>query len=186
MDDRAIIDLYWKRDEQAISETQRAYGGYCFTVANSILGNSWDAEEVVSDTWIHAWNSIPPKRPTYLKQFLAKITRNLALNIWSSQNAEKRKCNRMDVVLDELGECIPSNASVDTNLDGEELKHMILNFLKRESRRERYIFLRRYFYFDEIHQIAQECKLTDANVYQILSRVRGRLKKYLQKEGYSL
>ena len=108
MNDEQILDLYFARDEQAVAETDRKYGGYCFTLANSILHSDQDAEETVSDTYLRAWNTIPPKRPGIFKMFLAKITRNLAFSRWRSMNAEKRGGGEMTLVLEELDDCSSS------------------------------------------------------------------------------
>lgn len=186
MEDSRILDLYWQRDEQAIRETKDAYGGYCFSVANAVLENAWDAEEVVSDTWIQAWNSIPPNRPAHLKQYLAKIARNLALNAYLAQNAQKRKGDQVSLALEELGECIPSGETAEGHLEERELKDTISRFLRTQPLREQGIFLRRYFYLEPVEEIAQRYGLKEANVFQILSRTRRKLKAYLTKEGYAL
>ena len=113
LEDHNIVDLYWFRDENAISETDKKYGGYCNTIANNILYNLEDSKECVNDTYLKTWNSIPPTRPKILKAFLGKITRNLALNIYKSKNCQKRK-GEVPLVLDELKECIPSQNDIDT------------------------------------------------------------------------
>lgn len=186
MEDSKILDLYWQRDEQAIQQTRQAYGGYCFSIAASILGNDWDAEEVVADTWVKAWNSIPPHRPAYFKQYLAKITRNLALNAYLAQNAQKRKGDQVAVALEELGECIPSNETAEGHLEEAELKAAISHFLRTQPPREQGIFLRRYFYLESVQEISRRYGVKEANVFQILARTRRKLKAYLAKEGYAL
>lgn len=186
MEDSKIVDLFWSRDERAVEESRQRYGGYCFSVAQGILDDPQDAEEVVADTWLHAWNSIPPERPKFLKQYLAKLTRNLALSLWRSQNARKRGGGQVELALEELGECIPSPATAHGHLEGQELKKSINAFLSAQPRRDRNVFLRRYFYLEETAQIAARYGLTEDNVFQILSRTRRKLKKYLKKEGYAL
>ena len=121
MNDEQILDLYFARDEQAVAETDRKYGGYCFTLANSILHSDQDAEETVSDTYLRAWNTIPPKRPGIFKMFLAKITRNLAFSRWRSMNAEKRGGGEMTLVLEELDDCIAAPGCVGDGMDAKEL-----------------------------------------------------------------
>ena len=116
MEDHNIVDLYWFRDENAISETDKKYGSYCSTIANNILYNLEDSKECVNDTYLKTWNSIPPTRPKILKAFLGKITRNLALNIYKSKNCQKRK-GEVPLVLDELKECIPSQNDIDTEME---------------------------------------------------------------------
>ena len=186
MEDSRILDLYWQRDEQAIQETKDAYGSYCFSVANAVLENAWDAEEVLSETWWRAWNSIPPNRPAYLKQYLAKITRNLALNTYLAKNTQKRKGDRVALALEELEACVPSRETAEGHWEAEELKDAISQFLRTQSPRDRRVFLERYFYFVSVDQIARHCGLKEANVHQILSRTRRKLKAYLEKEGYRL
>ena len=186
MEDEEIIELYWKRDEQAVHETQRAYGDYCRRVACGILNDPQDVEEVLADTWLHAWNSIPPQKPKFLKLYLAKIARNLAFSAFRSRSAAKRGGNAVFVALDELGECVSSPCSAESHYDAQELGETINAFLRTASDKERMVFVRRYFFLDEIPQIARRYSLTETNVRMILSRTRSKLKKYLIQEGYDL
>ncbi len=184
MQDEQIIDLYFDRDENAISQTKLVYGHYCFAIAENILGNREDAEETVSDTLLQAWNSIPPTRPTRLKQYLGKIARNLAFSLWRSSNAQKRGADRTAVALEELGECVPSDSHVEDRLQEKELRDTINAFLREVSERESDIFLRRYFYLEETRTIAKHYRMSEGNVLQVLSRTRKKLKLHLIKEGY--
>ena len=186
MEDEAILDLYFARDEQAVVETERKYGGYCFHLANTILHNDQDAEETVSDTWLRAWNVIPPQRPRVFRMFLAKITRNLAFSRWRNLAAEKRGGGELALVLEELAGCIAVQESVDDRLNGQELTKTIRGFLDCLPDRERDIFLRRYFFVEESETIARRYGIRQASVLRILSRTRAKLKTYLQKEGYPL
>lgn len=186
MQDEQIIDLYFNRDENAISQTKLVYGHYCFAIAENILGNREDAEETVSDTLLQAWNSIPPNRPTLLKQYLGKIARNLAFSLWRISNAQKRGAGRMAVALDELGECVPSSSHVEDRLQEKELRDTIDAFLHEVPERESDIFLRRYFYLEETRTIAKRYGMSEGNVLQVLSRTRKKLKMYLIKEGYAV
>ena len=186
MEDGKILDLYFDRDERALEETEKKYGAYCFTVANGILQCVRDAEETVSDTWLQAWNAIPPQRPAFLKLFLGKIARNLAFTRWRKANAEKRGGGAVAVALDELAECIPGGERVDDALNGKELAKTIRAFLDTVPKREQDIFLRRYFYAEETAAIAVRYGMKNANVLRILSRTRMKLKDYLVKEGYDL
>lgn len=186
MDDEMILDLYFARDELAVVETDRKYGGYCFTIANSILNNTEDAEETVSDTYLRAWNTIPPKRPNVFQMFLAKITRNLAFSRWRNQSAEKRGGGVMELVLEELDACIPAPGKVEDNLMGKELAKAIRCFLNTLSQREQDIFLRRYFFVEETQAIAQRYGMKPATVLRTLSRTREKLKHFLTREGYAL
>lgn len=186
MEDKAILDLYFARDDLAITETDRKYGGYCFSVANRILSSQEDSEETVSDTYWHAWNSIPPQRPNFLKLFLAKITRNLALNKRQKQSAEKRGGGEVELVLEELEECVPGSEEIDDQLNAKELGRTIRRFLDTLPERDQDIFLQRYFFFDHADTIAARFGIRKTNVNLILSRTRSKLKTYLIQEGYYL
>ena len=186
MNDEQILDLYFARDEQALVETDRKYGGYCFTLANSILHNDQDAEETVSDTYLKAWNAIPPKRPSIFKMFLAKITRNLAFSRWRAYSAEKRGGGEMELVLEELEGCLAAPGGVEDAMNAKELARTIRAFLDTLPEREQDIFLRRYFFVEESETIAQRYGMKPATVLRTLSRTRMKLKRYLLKEGYAV
>ena len=186
MEDEDILDLYFARDEQAVVETDRKYGPYCFSLANSILNDPQDAEETVSDTYLKAWHAIPPKRPNILKMFLAKITRNLAFSRWRSYAAQKRGGGELPLVLEELAGCIADPGSVEDQLNGRELAKVIRSFLNTLPAREQDIFLRRYFFVEESEAIARRYSMKSATVLRTLSRTREKLKKYLTQEGYAL
>ncbi len=186
MEDDKIIGLYFARDEQAVVETDRKYGGYCFTLANAILHNDQDAEEAVSDTYLKAWNAIPPKKPNVLKLFLAKITRNLAFSRWRACSAGKRGGGEMELVLEELDSCIPAQGRVEDRLNARELALTIRTFLNTLPPKEQDIFLRRYFYVEESSAIAKHYGMKPATVLRTLSRTREKLRTYLNKEGYAV
>lgn len=186
MEDEKIIDLFFARDEQAVAETDRKYGPYCFTVAHAVLKNDQDAEEVVSDTYLRAWNAIPPRRPNILRLFLAKITRNLAFTRWRSQSAAKRGGGELELVLEELSECITDGRSIDDRLAFRELSSSIRRFLDTIPQRDQNIFLRRYFYVEETASIARNYGMKPATVQKNLVRTRAKLKDYLQREGYAV
>ena len=186
MDDEQILDLYFARDEQALAETDRKYGGYCFTLANGILNSEQDAEETVSDTYWKAWNTIPPHRPSVFKLFLAKITRNLAFSRWRQASAEKRGGGEMNLVLEELAECIAAPVGVEEQVNAKELGKTIRAFLDTLPAREQDIFLRRYFFVEESGTIAKRYGMKPATVLRTLSRTRMKLKKYLTREGYAV
>lgn len=186
MEDEAILDLYFARDEQAVVETDRKYGGYCFTLANSILHNPEDAEETVSDTYMKAWKTIPPKRPNIFKMFLAKITRNLAFSRWRSYTAAKRGGGEMELVLEELDGCIAAPGAVEDRMNARDLALAIRAFLNTLPAREQDIFLRRYFFVEESDAIAKRYGMKSATVLRTLSRTREKLRKYLTQEGYAV
>lgn len=186
MEDEAILDLYFAREEQAVVETDRKYGGYCFTLANSILDNEEDAEETVNDMYLKTWKSIPPRRPAIFKMFLAKITRNLAFSRWRGYSAAKRGGGEMALVLEELEGCIAAPGSVEDRMDARELAHTIRAFLDTLPAREQDIFLRRYFFVEESDSIAKRYHMKKATVQRSLSRTREKLKTYLKQEGYAV
>ena len=167
-------------------ETDRKYGGYCYSVANRILCSQEDSEETVSDTYWHTWNSIPPHRPSFLKLFLAKVTRNLAFTRWRKQSAAKRGGGETELVLEELAGCIPGTEQIDDQLNAKELVRVIREFLDTLPERDQDIFLQRYFFLDDADTIAAYYGLKRSNVNVILSRTRMKLKSYLTQEGYIL
>ncbi len=186
MEDEAILDLYFARDEQAVVETDRKYGRYCYTLADSILHDREDAEETVNDTYLKAWHTIPPQRPGIFKMFLAKITRNLAFSRWRQYAAEKRGGGEMELVLEELEGCISAPGGVEDRMNARELAQAIWVFLNTLPAREQDIFLRRYFFVEESEEIAKRYGMKPATVLRTLSRTRMKLKKYLTQEGYAV
>lgn len=186
MKDSQIVDLYWHRDEHAIRETDIKYGAYCFTVAARILSDRGDAEECVNDTWLRAWNTIPPQKPVCLRMFLAKITRNLSFDKYKSRTAAKRGGGLLTTAFEELEECIPDHSDRSLDFQQQELADSIHFFLSSLPERERDVFLRRYFFMENISEIAKRFHLKESNVSVILSRTRAKLKSYLEKEGYSI
>ena len=183
MEDSKIIELYFARNEAAIAETDKKYGPYCHAIAYRILQNLPDSEECVNDTWLRAWNAMPPQKPRVLRQFLAKITRNLSLDRWRGVHAEKRGGVEAALALEELSECISTDGDPASQLELEELKNAIAAFLQIVPGRDRDIFLRRYFYLEKPEQIAKAYLLKKANVRLILSRTRQKLRDYLTEEG---
>lgn len=184
MRDDEIISLYFDRCEQAIQESMDAYGNYCSKIAHNILKNREDAEEAVADTWLRAWNTIPPTRPNSLRIFLGRITRNQSLSIWRRKTAESRGGTEIDLALDELAECIGQGAGPEELVQTQELSRCVSEFLHGESDNSRVIFLRRYYYLESSKEIALRLGTSEGNVRMILSRTRRRLKEYLKKEGY--
>ena len=180
MEDERIVLLYWERDENAIRETEIKYGRYCHAIAYHILDSHEDAEECVNDTWNSAWNAMPPEKPTRLSSFLARITRNIAIDRYRYNNAQKRTAE-VEVAMEEYWECIPNGeASVEDML---ALKQAINGFLARLDARSRVIFMRRYWYSMPIKAIADSMRLSESHVSVILHRTRSKFKDYLTKEG---
>lgn len=186
MEDTQIVQLYWNRDEQAIPATDKKYGAYCTKIAKNIVGNYEDAEECVNDTYLNAWNAMPPHKPSVLSTFLGKITRNIAFNRYKHNTANKRGGGEMAVILDELAECVSGNDDVEQELDRKELMRTIDSFLETLTQDKRNIFIRRYWYSDSISDIAQRYGMKDGSVSVILNRSRLKLRNYLLERGYDL
>ena len=186
LEDSKIIDLYWARKEQALAETDAKYGNYCRTIARNILRNFEDTEECVSDTWLHAWNSMPPQRPGILSAFLGRITRNLSFDRCKYQQAAKRGGGALPLALDELGECIPSAQRVEYALEQKELAAAIDRFLRTLPEKDCNLFLRRYWYVDSISVIADRYGMKENTVKSILFRTREKLRKFLGEEGIAV
>ena len=186
MDDIKIVQLYWDRNEQAIPATTDKYGNYCTSIAKNILGNYEDAEECVNDTYLNAWNSMPPHRPNILSTFLGKITRNLSLNRYKHNTADKRGGGQVIVVLDEIAELVSGIDSVEQEINRRELIRAIDDFLDRLPTDKKNIFVCRYWYFDSISDIANRFGMTENSVSVTLSRLRLKLHKYLLERGFEL
>jgi len=181
MEDRAIVDLYWSRDPEAIRQTGEKYGNYCWTVARNILADSRDAEECVNDTWLNAWNAMPDDRPGLLAPFLGKITRNLAFNRYRSGRAEKRGGGELPLVLDELAECVSPSDTLQA-VEAAELGAAVDRFLRTLPKRDRGVFLRRYWFAEPMAAIAERYGMREATVRTQLFRIREKLRRYLEKE----
>ena len=175
MDDAKIVQLYWDRNEQAILATADKYGNYCASIAKNILGNHEDAEECVNNTYLSAWNSMPPHRPSILSTFLGKIVRNLSIKRYKHNTADKRGGGQATVVLDEIAEFVSDADSVEQEIDRKELVTAIDSFLDRLPADKRSIFICRYWYFDSISDIANRFRMTENNVSVTLNRLRLKL-----------
>ena len=186
MDDAKIVQLYWDRNEQAIPATAEKYGSYCTSIAKNILGNHEDAEECVNDTYMNAWNSMPPHRPGILSTFLGKIVRNLSFNRYKHNTTDKRGGGQATVVLDEIAEFVSDTDSVEQAIDRKELVKAIDSFLDRLPAHKKNIFVCRYWYFDSISDIASRFGMTENNVSVTLNRLRLKLHNYLLERGFEL
>ena len=183
MEDHAIIELYWERAEDAISKTAAKYGGYCYTIAYNILSNNEDAEESVNDTWLAAWNTMPPRRPKLLAAFLGKMTRYISLDRWKNRTARKRGGGEVPLVLEELEECISGDDSVEKEYLQKEFAESLNQFVENLPDVERKVFLCRYWYMDSIETIAEHFGFSESKVASMLHRTRGKLRKMLEQEG---
>ena len=186
MEDKKLIDLFQRREESAIQLTEQAYGGYCAGIVRGILPGEQDVEEILSDTWLRLWNSIPPQTPQYLKLYAARIARNLAFDRYRSMRREKRGAGEVTLALSELEGCIPHPARVEDALEAEELKMQIHRFLESQPSRDRSIFLRRFFFLEDAKTIARRYGMQEGNVRTVLTRMRKKLRVYLEKEAYDL
>ncbi len=184
MEDNTIIDLYWERSEEAISVTVAKYGGYCYSIAYNILYDKEDSEESVNDTWLAAWNTMPPKRPQILSAFLGKITRYISLDRWKNLHATKRGGGMVPLVLDELEECVSNSKGIEETYVEKEMINSINDFLETLPEKERNVFMCRYWYMDAIQNIAKRFGYTESKVTSMLHRSRKKLKKHLEKEGW--
>lgn len=184
MQDNRIIDLFWDRDEAALSMASEAYGAYCRSIAQNILRSAEDAEECVNDTWLRAWNAIPPQRPRRLAVFLGKITRNLAIDRYKARTAEKRGGGETETLLSELAECVADANDVEGQIFARDLETAMNHFVRGLPRREGDAFVRRYYFAESADQIARRYDMTTNHVMVTLSRTRKKLRSYLKKEGY--
>ncbi len=182
MDDDSIIELYFSRSENAISETAAKYGGYCYSIAHHILENREDSEESVNDTYLAAWNTMPPRHPSVLSTFLGKLTRYISLNRWKQRRTGKRGGGQVPLALEELEECI-AGQDLEKVLEGRELTRCLNRFLEALPEQERSIFVCRYWYLDPIQEIAQRFGFSESKVKSMLFRTRGKLRVRLEKEG---
>ena len=182
MEDISIIELYFARSEKAIAETAEKYGAFCLRLANGILSNHEDAEECVNDTWLKAWNAMPPHRPNSLRAFLCRITRNTALSRYRMNHREKRN-RELEVALEELDECIPAPAE---DREAAPLVEMLESFLGGEDESDRRLLLGRYWHGMAVKDLAAQYRLTPNAVTKRLGKTRERLRVYLNERGYSL
>lgn len=183
MEDSQILDLYFRRSEQAIQETDAKYGSYCYKIAYGILANREDSEESVSDTYLCTWNAIPPHRPSALSAFLGKLTRNISINRWKKLRAKKRGGGEVSIALDELEGCVSGNQSVEDAMARKEVAACLTRFLLTLSEEERQVFLCRYWYVNSMEEISVRTGFSVGKIKSMLFRTREKLKKQLEKEG---
>lgn len=184
IEDFQIVELYFARDKQAIQETADKYGKLCFQVANHVLACKEDAEECVNDTYWNAWNKIPPTRPNNLMAYICKIARNLSLKRLESAHAMKRASNAV-ISLSELEETLPDEC-IAPGIEDEEIGRLISSFLRNEKEEARNVFLRKYWFFDSVSDIAARYSFSESKVKSMLFHTRSRLRQYLKKEGIAI
>ena len=181
MTDQELVNLYWQRAESAIPETEAVYGSYCHTIAYNLLRNREDAEESVNDTWLAAWNAMPPARPGSLRAFLGKLTRNISVTRLRRRGSLKRGGGVVSVALEELSECLPGGFDLERFVETRELRRCIDRFLAKLPERERAIFVGRYFYVLTVEELAERLRMKSATVKTVLYRTREKLRKELEK-----
>lgn len=186
MDDRVIVQMYLDRDENAILKTKEKYEAYCYTISNNILENYEDAQECVNDTYLRAWNSIPPQKPVRLSTYLGKIVRNLSFDRYKKNMATKRGGGQMELILDELEDIVSENNTPVDEVERKELIRTINAYLANVSQRKRQLFVYRYWYADSIRNIADRYNMTENYVSVILNRMRAELRIYLSERGFEL
>ena len=182
MDDDKIVELYWRRDEEAIRVSQAKYGAYCSHIAWGILADRQDAEECVSDTWLRSWNAMPPHRPGSLRLFLGRITRALARDRVRAQNTQKRGGGVYAEALEELAECLPAAQGTEQAVEAKELERAVNAFLHTLPEQACNVFLRRYWYAEPLEDIAGRYGMKVNTVKTSLFRTRQKLRAYLEKE----
>lgn len=182
MKDDEIIALYLKRDETAIRETERKYGGYLTRIAYNVLSDWEDSKECVNDTYLRAWDSIPPHSPECLSAYLRKITRQSLIDIFRKKNSAKRRMSEYAVSLSELEECLSAGNTTEQDADLNLLSQAINDFLRTLSDEARDVFIGRYYFADSIREIARYCRMSESKIKSMLFRTRAGLKHYLEKE----
>lgn len=182
LEDEAIIELYWNRSEEAITETDKKYGKKCIQIARNILNDISDAEECLNDTYLTAWNQIPPKRPEHLPAYLFRVIKNHSLSRFQHLNRKKRK-GREYVPYEELEECTDGKDNAEDAFDEKELVRAINDFLRETDQLKRVIFVRKYWYYDSVSQIAERYLMSEENVKITLMRTRQKLKEFLTERG---
>lgn len=185
MDDKQIIELYFKRDECAIRETQSKYGAFCNRIAMNILSIREDAEECVNDTYYSVWKQIPPAVPESFRAFLGRITRNLSISRFRSMRAKKRYSG-MEVMLSELNDCVPSAETVEQSVEAKQLSEYINNWLDSLPEEDQMLFVRRYWFGDALQLLAEKCGTTPAQMAQRMLKLRRNLKAALEEKGVTL
>ncbi len=185
LEDIQIIDLYWKRNESAITETDVKYGGFCRRISNNILHNLWDSEECVSDAYTRCWDTMPPQRPMSLRAYLGAILRNLSISRYRAEHARKR-FGGAELLLSELSDCVPAPENVQRTVEAGELGELIGDWLQGLEKEDRVLFVRRYWNGDSVKELAGELGLRPNALTKRLLRLRESLRRKLEREGVSV
>ena len=186
MQDERIVELYWQRDESAIQETEQKYGSYLTKIAYNILSDLEDSKESVNDTYMKAWNSMPPHKPNILSAYLGKITRQVSIDILRERSSLRRQASEYATSLDEIGDCIPAGETPEQAMELQFLANAIAAYLRTLSPQARNTFVGRYYFMDSIRDITEYYGMSKSKVESMLHRTRKGLKAYLEKEGYTI
>lgn len=183
VEDSAIVALYWDRDERALTQTQRKYGQYLLKIALNILADREDSQESVNDTYLAAWNSMPPQRPAVLSTYLGKLTRRISIDCLRKRTSQKRAAGEYALSLEEMQECAGSDGP-EKELEAKALASVIAEFLQTQSKEVQNVFIGRYYYMDPVKEIARYCRISESKVKILLYRARQGLRERLEKEGF--
>ena len=186
MEDLEIVNLYWDRDESAITQTDRKYGGYCRKISFCILADREDSEECVNDTYLQTWNTIPPRRPQRLATYLGKICRNISINLYEKLHAQKRGKSEAEMCLDELAEVVGTGPDVEDQIQLSMLTEALNRFLAGTGEEQRKIFVQRYWHMMSVREISGDLGISESKVKMSLMRTREKLRVFLTDEGYEL
>lgn len=186
MEDERIVSLYWQRDESAIRETETKYSRYLIKIAYNILSDMEDSRESVNDTYLAAWNSMPPHRPGVLSTYLAKLTRRISIDRFRYRTREKRKQSEYELSLSELGDCVSGGNTTEEAVNVKLLADAIGIFLRLQSEEARNVFIGRYYFLDSVKDVAAYCGITESKCKTVLHRTRLALREYLIKEGFAV
>ena len=186
MNDEQIVSLYWDRDETAIRETEEKYDRYLTKIAYNILNNPEDSRESVNDTYLAAWNSMPPHRPSVLSAYLAKLTRRISIDLFRYRTRDKRLGSEYAISLSELGDCVSGGNTTEEIVNVKLLADAIGIYLRTQSAEARTAFLGRYYFLDSVREVAAYLGITESKCKTLLFRTRKGLREYLEKEGFCL
>lgn len=186
MQDENIVALYWERNEAAIEETKNKYEHYLFKIAHNILLDFEDSQESVNDTYLAAWNSMPPHKPSILSTYLGKLTRRISIDIFRKKNRQKRKASEYALSLAELEDCIEGGGTPEDDMEVKLLADAINEFLRTLPKDARNLFIGRYYYLDSLKNVAAYCGMSESRAKSLLFRTRCNLKVYLEKEGFEV
>lgn len=186
MDDSEIIELYFQRSEEAVTQTASKYGKYCYKIAYHILSSREDSEESVNDTYLAAWNSMPPQRPSVLSAYLAKLTRRISIDRFRYRTRDKRRGSQYALSLSELDDCVSGGNTTEEIINVRLLADTIGIYLRLQSEEARNAFIGRYYYLDSLKEVAAYCGMSESKCKSLLYRTRVGLKEYLEKEGFSI